>query len=249
MMLSFAKLLKKGINISKFSALLTVSRNNVYSLIQIIDHYVEVGFSSIFLRPLNLVGRAEESRNILEMPVEDFVSAYKEAFLYIMGINIQGIHFVESYADIVFRSILTPFSTGFADIQSPSGMSTIALAYETSGEIYACDEGRMLSYEGNKTFKISNINSPYSDLENNYQRLRIIEDSIVELIPGCYSCPYSPYCGPNIVANHKATGTFSKYQYGSPDCTLKLELFDFFFSEIIPNNEYLNVVRQWQSMN
>ena len=41
--------------------------------------------------------------------------------LSIINLNLQGFYFQESYTTLLLARILTPFSTGFMDLQSPAG--------------------------------------------------------------------------------------------------------------------------------
>ncbi|MFZ7131963.1 MAG: radical SAM protein [Eubacteriales bacterium] len=149
------------------SPLITVTRYNISSLNIIIDHYYNLGFSSIFLRPVSLVGRAEHNDENLKFSSDEYINAFKDALRHIFDMNKSEQFFIEGYCELLMRSILTPYNTGFADIQSPTGMSTIALAYERNGDIYSSDEGRMLSYKNDNNFRIGNINQPFKELISN----------------------------------------------------------------------------------
>ena len=53
--------------------------------------------------------------------METFLTFYREALAYIIEINRNGHPFVEVFAQILLRKILTPFPTGYVDLQSPAG--------------------------------------------------------------------------------------------------------------------------------
>ena len=65
--------------------------------------------------------------------------------------NRLGTPLVEMYAQIVLRKMLTPFATGYVDLQSPAGAGISALVYNYDGKVFASDEGRMLAEMGDKT--------------------------------------------------------------------------------------------------
>ena len=104
------------------SALMTTSRFSLGRFKEIIDEYVRLGFRNIFLRALNPYGFAKQYKDKIAYPVEDFISNFKEGFDYIIELNKKGIFFVEGYAALLLKRILTPFATGFVDLQSPAGV-------------------------------------------------------------------------------------------------------------------------------
>jgi len=50
--------------------------------------------------------------------------------------------------------MLTPFTPGYVDLISPSGIGIGALVYNYDGDVYASDEGRMLAEMGDKRFRL-----------------------------------------------------------------------------------------------
>ena len=91
------------------NALLTITKDNLNHLPEIIDHYVALGFNSIFLRSLNPYGYAKKNLDELGYSFTDFVKYYKLALEYIFQLNESGIFFMESYASLIFQRIMTPF--------------------------------------------------------------------------------------------------------------------------------------------
>ena len=47
---------------------------------------------------------------------------------------------------------MTPFSTGFVDLQSPSGAGIAGAIYYYNGDVYPTDEARMLAEMGDQSF-------------------------------------------------------------------------------------------------
>lgn len=71
---------------------------------------------------------------------------------------------IEEFAAIILRKILTPYCTGFVDLQSPAGIINSVLVYNYDGNLYASDESRMLAEEGDFTFKIGSVKDSYESL-------------------------------------------------------------------------------------
>ena len=52
---------------------------------------------------------------------------------------------MEVYAQLLLQKMLTPFPTGYVDLQSPAGLGIGCVVYNYDGDVYASDEGRMLA--------------------------------------------------------------------------------------------------------
>jgi radical SAM protein with 4Fe4S-binding SPASM domain len=179
------------------SALMTTTKNNLGKLNQIIDEYVALGFQGVFLRSLNPYGYAKTGHNEkLQYDMDDFVSAYKKAIEYIITLNQKGTYFVEYFATILLTRILTPFSTGFMDLQSPAGVGILGAIYDFNGDVYPSDEGRMLAAMGDSHFRLGNVKrNAYTEIFYNPLLQKIIHNSCVEIVPSCHSCAYQQFCG------------------------------------------------------
>ncbi len=191
------KLARSIVGPSNVSALMTTTHNSLGNLNGIIDEYVGLGFQGVFLRSLNPYGYAKSAHGAsLSYNMSDFVNAYKKAIEYIIKLNQNGTNFVEYFAAILLTRILTPFSTGFMDLQSPAGVGILGAIYDFNGDIYPSDECRMLAAMGDPHFRLGNVKQDsYDDIFNGSLLQNIIHNSCVEIIPGCHSCAYQQYCG------------------------------------------------------
>ena len=108
--------------------------------------------NNVFLRALNPYGNAIKNKESLDYSTEEFVAAYKDVLNYIIELNKSGTNFIECYTTLFLSRILTPFSTGFVDLQSPSGAGISGVIYNYDGKIYPADEARMLSRMGDDYF-------------------------------------------------------------------------------------------------
>ena len=227
------------------SALLTVTPYNLKSLRAAIDEYISFGFPYIFIRELNPFGFAYES-NDLYYSNDEFIGAYHDALNYIIELNKNGLFFSEAYATILLSRILTPFSTGFVDLQSPTGAGISGLVYDINGDVFISDEARMLyRTKGDKRFCIGTVEQTRNEVFSNPDYVKIIENSIIDTYPGCAWCVYKPYCGSDPVRNfstqndiigHRPTNDFCKKQYA---------LFDILFSCLEQNKDNQDVFWSW----
>ena len=106
---------REALGFEMVSPLQTTSAMALDYPIEIVDEYVRMGFNGLFLRALNPYGLAAYNHNWYQY-TERFIEFYKKAFEHILEINKQGTFFIEEFAVIVLRKMLTPFCTGFVDL-------------------------------------------------------------------------------------------------------------------------------------
>ena len=140
---------------------MTATKESLSHFREIIDEYTALGFTSIFLRNINPYGYARSNihKKSFVYPMEDFLKAYKDALLYIVQLNLLGTTLIEGFAAILLSRILTPFSTGFVDLQSPTGAGISGVIYDFNGDVYPSDEARMLAKMGDRKFVMGNVNT------------------------------------------------------------------------------------------
>lgn len=189
------------------SALMTTSKYSLGRFKEIIDEYVRLGFNSIFLRSLNPYGFAKQYKDKIAYPIEEFIENYKEGLNYIIELNKRGIFFMEGFATLLLRRMLTPFATGFVDLQSPAGVGISGAIYDYDGNVYVADEARMMARFKNFYFKLGNVHSEtHQQMFNGPLLHEILKNSCTECLPGCATCVYQPYCGADPVRNMSEQG-------------------------------------------
>jgi His-Xaa-Ser system radical SAM maturase HxsB len=212
------------------NALMTATKESLPHFREIVDEYARLGFQGIFLRHINPYGyaRGEAHRQSFAYEMEAFVEAYKKALLYIIQLNLAGTPLVEGYASILLSRILTPFSTGFVDLQSPTGAGINGVIYDFNGDVYPCDEARMLAKMGDRRFYLGNVNrDSYLDIFTSPVLRELIEVSCVETLPGCHSCALQTYCGSDPVRNYALQGDLVGHRPTSDFCHKHREIINF----------------------
>jgi uncharacterized protein len=191
----------------RVSALMTTTERSLAMPREIVDEYRRLEFDAMFLRSISPFGFATKGRPDRRYDTEAFLTFYREALAYIIEINRSGHPFVEVFAQILLRKILTPFPTGYVDLQSPAGAGISVVAYNYDGDIYASDEARMLAEMGDTSFKLGNV------LRDDYQTIfggpalrALTNASCVETLPGCSECAFAPYCGSDPIWNWATQG-------------------------------------------
>ena len=129
------------------NALMTTTIENIDHLEEVLAEYVQLGFNGIFIRSLNPYGLAARNAEHLGYPVEHFVENFEKALNLIVELNLNGTKFVEFYTSFLLTRILTPFSTGFVDLQSPLGAG-ISGAIMTSTECFPCRRSAYARQDG-----------------------------------------------------------------------------------------------------
>lgn len=240
------KLTRSIIGNNQVSALLTVTKIGLSNYREIIYEYINQQFHSIFLRALNPFGLAIKNRRELEYTTNEYIDYYKKSLLYIIQINIDGYFLVEEYSAIILKKILTPFSTAFVDLQSPSGLGLSCALYNYDGKIYASDEGRMLAETGDDTFYLGSINNNYEEIFSGSKIKNFVENSIAETLPECSSCPLVPFCGADPVRNYADQNDIIGNRMQSNFCDKNKQIINFLF-EIIEKNDskIMNVFWSW----
>lgn len=223
----------------KVSALTTIAPHNLYQLRAVIDEYIKQGFDSIFLRMLNPFGRAHFDRSSLKYTVDEFIQSYKKALDYIIDINRKGRFFSEYFATLLLSRILTPFATGFVDLQSPAGTGISGVIYDYDGKVYVSDEARMLAVMTlDQTFCLGNVHhNSWEEIFCGPKLKKIITDSCLESLPGCAWCVYQPYCGSDPVRNYFIFNDLIGKRPESDFCRKHKALFDLMFDYIENGSE------------
>jgi len=224
-------------------ALMTTTRDSLDNVESIIDEYVALGFNGIFFRALNPYGDAH--KNNFNYSPEQYFEMYKRGLEYIIKLNKKGRPFVEYYTALLLRRILTPYATGFVDLQSPSGAGISGVIYDYTGDVYPADEARMLARMGDCRFRMGNV------FKNDFREIflsdvlrNIVRGSCVETIPGCSSCVYRTYCGVDVFRNYLETGDISNVRMESFFCRKQTQIFDYLFNRI-KDADFIEVTSKW----
>lgn len=198
---------RESLGHDRVAALMTATRASLVRPEDIVDEYVRLGFGSIFLRPLSPYGFALRSARTTGYSMREFLTFYTRALDYILQLNAAGTYLVETYAQLLLTRMLTPFATGYVDLQSPAGAGISAVVYNYDGDVYASDEARMLAEMGDTRFRLGNVHrDAYENLFGGDTLRTIVTSSVAESIPGCADCAFLPWCGADPVHHYATTG-------------------------------------------
>ncbi|MDP1852671.1 MAG: His-Xaa-Ser system radical SAM maturase HxsB [Candidatus Omnitrophota bacterium] len=224
------------------NALLTVTNRCFGHSKEIIDEYIKGGLDCIHLRPLSTFALAPKADS-LAYSWGEFIEFYKESLDYILELNLKGSNFYERTAFIFLYKILTDYDPGYMDMRSPCGAGIGQVAYNYNGDIYTCDEGRMLSRLGDESFKVGNVKTDtYKNIIEHPTVKAMCISSCLDNIPECSQCVYKPYCGVCPLLNY--TESKNIFQPFNGRCKINGAILDYLF-EKLQNSQYKNIFERW----
>lgn len=216
--------IRERLGYDRVSALMTSTAESLKQPEAIIDEYIRMGFDSIFLRYISPYGFAAKTAHRIGYETDEFISFFKRGLAHILNLNKSGVFMRELYTTLLLQRIVTPFATGYVDLQSPAGIGISAIVYNYDGDVYASDEGRMLAEMGDTTFRMGNVRNSYRELFLESSVLPIVHETMLEGIPGCSDCAFLPYCGSDPVFHHRTQGDAIGHRPSSAFCRRNMEL-------------------------
>lgn len=239
------KLLKnyKKYYIYQPGALTTVTSRSLPVYKQIIDQYVELGLDNIVLRPLTPLGMARKTWQQIGYSTSQFLEFYKKSLDYILELNLKkGLRFREMIATNMLTKILTDKDPNYFELRSPCGAGIGQMLYNYNGDIYTCDEGRMIDEE---TFKIGSVlTDSYNNIINNQTVRTICIASCLDNLP-CDNCAYKPYCGTCPVISYIESGNIFPQLPNNSRCQLNKGIFDYIFKKIQESDKIEKIFTEW----
>lgn len=240
---SVKRLREAGIEVG---AIETTTKESLKYPREIVRAYAENGFHTIFLRPLTPLGKATVNWDEIGYTPEEFIDFYQTATNELLNINREGYFIKEDHATILLKRIDGQFMN-YMELRSPCGAGIGQLAYYADGNIFTCDEGRMIYEMGQDTFKLGNVfENTYNDIIQSGVCKTVCKSSILESIPSCCDCVYQPYCGTCPVVNFAAYEDVIEKQPRGYRCKIYSGILDYLFGKFLENNiEVTNILKKW----
>lgn len=242
---SIKKIQSKGIRVG---AIQTTTRHSLKYPREIVHAYKDLGFDSIFIRPLTPLGKATLNWENIGYSSEEFLDFYKEVIDELIQINKNERFMKEDHSSILLSRIEGKF-VNYMELRSPCGASIGQLAYYADGEIFTCDEGRMLHEMGDHTFRLGNVfSNSYSEIINNGVCKTVCASSILESIPMCCDCVYQPYCGTCPVVNYAKNNDVIEKEPRGYRCRIYAGMLDYLFKQIkVGHRETIDILKSWSN--
>lgn len=240
---SIKKIREKGIRVG---AIQTTTRTSLKYPREIVHAYRDLGFDGVFLRPLTPLGKATLNWGEIGYTPEEFITFYQEAVDELILINKNERFMKEDHSAILLNRIDGQF-VNYMELRSPCGASIGQLAYYADGDIFTCDEGRMLHEMGDHTFRLGNVfNSTYSDIINSGVCRTVCASSILETIPNCCDCVYQPYCGTCPVVNYAKSQDIIEKEPRGYRCKIYSGMLDYLFTKLLDGDQAtIDILKTW----
>ena len=214
---------------------------------EIIDTYAGLGLRGVFLRPISPYGFALRSRGGANYDVGRWLEFYERGLDHIVELNRQGVPIVEIYASIIAKKMLTNDDPGYVDLTSPAGIGIGALVYNYDGDVYACDEGRMLAEMGDQHLPARQRArlTPTRTSCSPTALLNPLSESFTLSAPMCTTCAFEPYCGADPVFHHATMGDFTGHKALSAFCQRNMGVFTLLLRKMRDDPYFRDLMWQW----
>ena len=227
----------------KIAALPTITENQINSPEEIIQTYDNLGFQSIFLRPVNYMGFARKKHKESSQAINEWNNFYLKALDLIKNIN-RTHYFEEFYLALLVREIFTNSTRSFVDYRSPQRFLNNYLVIDFDEQIYPSDEARMLS-------RTKHVNLAMGDLKTGINEAKLNEVNVWaenQTHPDCMHCAYQSFCGIDIVDDMSRYQRFDIIKKDTWFCNRQMFLFDFIFEKVEQQDrEWLDIFLKWIS--
>lgn len=237
---------RKTLGYDRVSALMTTTKASLSRVTDIVNEYVKQGFTGIFLRSLSPYGFAIKTKTFDEYDSEQWQEFYRTGLDYIIELNKKGTFLVEQYTALILRKMLTPYGTGFVNLQSPAGIGIAGIIFNYNGEVYPSDEARMKAEMGDKIFKMGNL------LTDNYEQIMLspalldpLEESVAEAVPMCEECAFLPYCGSDPDYHYATQRDFVGHKALSGFCKRNMGIFRYIIQKMEDDPEAREIMERW----
>jgi len=201
-------------------ALLTTTSASFPLFKEIVDTYLDLGITQLNVRPITPLGRADATNEELNYAPDKFSLFWKQVVSYILDLRKKGVDISEYFLELILTKLFGNES-GYMDLRSPCGASYGQIVYNYNGDIYTCDEGRMIQSD---RFIIGKVhqNNLKSILKQN-ESVRVLDASITEQYY-CDYCAFKPYCGICPVLNYQQKGKLDINILESKRCAIYFEM-------------------------
>ena len=212
---------------------------------KILRTYADLGYYQIFLRPLTRLGSAARRWDEIGYTPAQFLAFYRKALEEIFRMNREGIPMVEYHAALFLSKMMNGRAVNYMELRSPCGAGLGQVAITANGNVYTCDEGRMIAETGDEAFLIGNVfRDSYDDWMNSSTCRAVCSASLLETLPGCCDCVYKPYCGVCPVVNYAINGNITRISRDR--CAVCKGMLDLLFGYLLDGKEeIISLFRSW----
>lgn len=208
----------------KISALPTIDQTRPPDPDELIDAYLALGQTNIFLRPINYQGFARKRHAAANADHDDWWAYYDRFITRIIARNFadRSVVFEESYLTLCLARIFQAGHDRHVDLRNPNPVGADYVLVDFDGTVYPTDEARMLSRSGVVDLAIGTVATGW----DTPARALLDRHSTNIGDPACDSCAYQPWCGRDLVDDLSRYGTIAMPRHETFFCRKHLHMFD-----------------------
>jgi uncharacterized protein len=191
----------------RVDALMVTTRRSLDAAREIVDEYVLRGLRCIHLQALERWRFDGDAWAQIGYGVEEYLEFYRRTLDHVLESSRRGVDIMERMASIFLSRILTADDAGIVDLQSPSGAGTGQLVYGVDGQVFPCDEARVVDAGGEAIFALGQVRDLTIPEVVRHPTVRAIATaSLLDAQPMCADCWNKPFCGFSPVRNFAEQG-------------------------------------------
>ncbi|MCX6802528.1 MAG: His-Xaa-Ser system radical SAM maturase HxsB [Candidatus Diapherotrites archaeon] len=222
------------------NALCTITKNSLGHEKEIVDEYLKHGLVFLWVRPLNNLGFAKEEWEKIGYTPEEFLASWKKFLDYIIEKNREGEKIMELFTVLFLKKIITKREPQMVDVMSPCGAAIGQLLYNYKGDIFTCDDAKVLP-----EFRLGNVKtSTARDIFLNPTTISLVDISSKKNFL-CDRCPWEPYCGICPVYSYSAEGTIVSKLAMNDRCKVYGSMIEHIFRKILFSPEDRRILFGW----
>lgn len=229
-----------GAKVDAPNAICTVSRFSLSQPEAVIDQLVELGLERVQLGPLDPIGFARRSWDVIGYGAQEYAAFYGRAIDHLIALDKKGVKAYEKMALILLLRVLNGQHWRF-----PYADGVARLAYDWDGSVYTAEDGRLLAADGDGFFKIGDVStSRYEDLLEHPTVKASLYASSPWSQPMCFQCAYNPFCTVQPVHGHATQGSLWGQMPTNGWCGKMMGVFDELFTRL-QDPEKRKVLESW----
>ncbi len=231
---------------AQLGVLQTTTRESLKYPREIVDEYIHHGLNTLYVRPLTPLGRAKEQWQTIGYSAEEFLEFYTDVLTYMIDLCRQGTFVREVTASLYLQRILHKAAVGHTEFRSPCGAGVGQMAINYDGNVYTCDEGRMMANMGDNLFCLGTVNNTYKELIQSPVVHAVCTASCVEALPFCSECVYSPFCAVCPVVTYGIEGDLVSHREDSYKCRIAKGIMKLLFDLLHDGtDENHSILKSW----
>ena len=217
----------------KLGALTTICEDDFDRIEDIVDHYLALGFGSIYLRPVNYHGFARKAFPSSRTTEKSFGAAYLRALEHICNHNMINDQRINEYGlEVALKRVFEPRFNSHVDLRNPNPPAQDCIIIDYDGQLYPSDEARMLARVGHADLCIGSLANGIDQDAVTALRWNQIND----VHEDCIHCAYQIYCGIDAVDDLARYDRIDAIKHTTNFCQSNMNLFNWIFEKITQND-------------